>query len=74
MSYHRCSFDDLNTKQSNPNILFGALVGGPDKLDQFNDDRTDYRQNEVALDYNAGFQVFIVALWFINCVLDLLLG
>jgi hypothetical protein len=37
-------------------------VGGPDKNDNFVDDRTDYIQNEVALDYNAGFQTAVAAL------------
>ncbi|KAI8083544.1 Six-hairpin glycosidase-like protein [Thamnidium elegans] len=37
-------------------ILYGALVGGPDKSDKFYDIRDDYQQTEVALDYNAPFQ------------------
>ncbi|KAF9537421.1 hypothetical protein EC957_008289 [Mortierella hygrophila] len=36
-------------------ILLGALVGGPDKNDRFQDLRSNWRQNEVALDYNAPF-------------------
>ena len=41
----------------NEHILFGALVGGPSQPDDFayQDIRTDYVANEVALDYNAGF-------------------
>ncbi|KAF9579477.1 hypothetical protein BGW38_004247, partial [Lunasporangiospora selenospora] len=35
--------------------IYGALVGGPDKNDRFEDRRSDWRQNEVALDYNAPF-------------------
>ncbi|KAI1316438.1 hypothetical protein EDD11_010001 [Mortierella claussenii] len=35
--------------------IYGALVGGPDKNDRFADIRSDWRQNEVALDYNAPF-------------------
>ncbi|KAF9978181.1 hypothetical protein BGZ75_010122 [Mortierella antarctica] len=35
--------------------IYGALVGGPDKNDRFEDKRSDWRQNEVALDYNAPF-------------------
>ncbi|TRM67937.1 glycoside hydrolase family 9 protein [Schizophyllum amplum] len=34
-------------------ILYGALVGGPDKSDKFFDVRRDWPQTEVALDYNA---------------------
>ena len=36
--------------------LKGALVGGPDNKDEYKDDRNDYEQSEVALDYNACFQ------------------
>jgi len=36
-------------------ILYGALVGGPNADDGWKDDITDYRLNEVAIDYNAGF-------------------
>ncbi|KAF9209319.1 hypothetical protein BGZ49_005201 [Haplosporangium sp. Z 27] len=35
--------------------IYGALVGGPDKNDRFDDIRNDWRQTEVALDYNAPF-------------------
>jgi hypothetical protein len=30
-------------------------VGGPDKSDKYTDSRTNYVQNEVTIDYNAGF-------------------
>ena len=50
----------------NPNILYGALVGGPDQWDNWNDDRHDYRANEVAVDYNAGFQSALAALISLN--------
>jgi endoglucanase len=36
-------------------ILYGALVGGPDNLDGYSDDRDNYINNEVACDYNALF-------------------
>jgi len=61
--HHRgssCSKDsnwcDINSGGNNPNQLNGALVGGPDQGDNYSDARTDYVQNEVACDYNAGFQ------------------
>jgi endoglucanase len=42
-----------------PNLhtLYGALVGGPDRPNDFSyaDVRSDYIRNEVAIDYNAGF-------------------
>ncbi|KAF6142173.1 hypothetical protein GIB67_037091 [Kingdonia uniflora] len=37
----------------NPNVLFGAIVGGPNKSDAFSDDRTDYSQTEPATYVNA---------------------
>ena len=36
-------------------ILYGALVGGPDSCDNYDDDVEAYVHTEVALDYNAGF-------------------
>lgn len=47
---------------SNPMILYGALVGGPNQNDQYTDDRTDYIANEVACDYNAGWQGTLAAM------------
>lgn len=35
-------------------VLVGALVGGPDRNDGYNDVITDFQQNEVGCDYNAG--------------------
>jgi endoglucanase len=35
------------------NDMIGALVGGPDNQDNYNDDVNDYTRNEVAIDYNA---------------------
>ena len=40
----------------NPQLLIGAVVGGPDINDRFYDDRNNYKQSEVALDFNAGYQ------------------
>lgn len=39
----------------NPHTLFGALVGGPGEDDSYSDERGNFVQNEVAIDYNAGF-------------------
>lgn len=47
---------DGNSGSPNPNLLKGALVGGPDGGDNYDDRRSDYVKNEVACDYNAGFQ------------------
>ena len=53
------SYDDMgnNTaaKQGSP-VLVGALAGGPgDANGTYSDSLKDYKCNEVALDYNAGF-------------------
>ncbi|XP_021345983.1 uncharacterized protein LOC110445615 [Mizuhopecten yessoensis] len=45
-----------------PQILYGALVGGPGRNGQFTDRRSDYIQNEVACDYNAGFQSVVAGI------------
>lgn len=52
---HGAWYNDINDPPDNRHILFGALVGGPSSNDSYTDDRTDYQQNEVACDYNAGF-------------------
>ena len=50
-----CSWDAFNNPGPNPQTLFGALVGGPGKDDSYKDDRGNYVNNEVAMDYEAGF-------------------
>src|SRR6266542_3731401 len=47
---------DINHPRKTQHILYGGIVGGPSKHDKFKDDRSDYIQSEVALDYNAPFQ------------------
>ena len=37
-------------------MLYGALIAGPSRDDSYTDDRGDFVSNEVATDYNAGFQ------------------
>ncbi|OAY37446.1 endoglucanase 5 [Manihot esculenta] len=39
--------------QGNPNVIHGALVGGPDQNDNFSDDRSNYEQTEPTLSGNA---------------------
>lgn len=51
-----CGWNEFHASGPNPQVLEGALVGGPDQNDVFINDRTDYIHNEVATDYNAGFQ------------------
>ena len=50
-----CGDDDFESMECNPQTLYGALVGGPDENDIWQDDRADYVHNEVACDFNAGF-------------------
>lgn len=52
---HGAWYNDINFPPDNRHLLFGALVGGPGSNDAYEDDRTDFQQNEVATDYNAGF-------------------
>ncbi|CAG8655557.1 7159_t:CDS:2 [Cetraspora pellucida] len=47
---------DMNNPPQTLNILYGGIVGGPDKGDDFSDSRSDYAHTEVAMDYNAAFQ------------------
>ena len=49
-------------------MLCHCQVGGPDAPDdQYNDDRTNYVENEVAMDYNAGFQGLVAGLAVKQC-------
>jgi len=57
-----CDWNTFNSPDPNYNVLTGALVGGPDQNDNYVDDRSDYVHNEVATDYNAGFQSALAAL------------
>merc|ERR1712226_765861 len=57
-----CNWDQFVSANPNPHILFGALVGGPDAVDNYVDDRRDYIKNEVTIDFNAGFQSAIAGL------------
>jgi len=51
-----------NNPGPNHQVLDGALVGGPDHNDNYVDDRSNFQTNEVATDYNAGFQSALAAL------------
>ncbi|KAK8562575.1 hypothetical protein V6N13_018841 [Hibiscus sabdariffa] len=39
--------------EADPNVVYGALVGGPDQNDDFNDDRSNYEQTEPTLSGTA---------------------
>jgi len=51
------SQDKAAKPDENIYTLWGALAGGPDANDKYTDSRSNYQMNEVALDYNAGFQM-----------------
>ncbi|MNW25578.1 Endoglucanase 1 precursor [compost metagenome] len=57
--HHRTSHGSWADSQSVPgdhrHVLYGALVGGPNKTDGYTDSIGDYVSNEVATDYNAAF-------------------
>lgn len=57
-----CTWDNFNSPAPNPQTLYGALVGGPGKNDEYVDNRKDFIKNEVATDYNAGFQSAVAGL------------
>ncbi|CAA0843306.1 Endoglucanase 17 [Striga hermonthica] len=51
----QCSpgFGFYKSQSPNPNLLIGAVVGGPDQNDRFPDQRPDYEQSEPATYINA---------------------
>ncbi len=57
--HHRTAHSSWTDQQNSPtyhrHTLYGALVGGPDNSDGYTDDISNYVNNEVACDYNAGF-------------------
>jgi len=66
--HHRASHDspthNINSPTLNTHTLIGALVGGPLTPNDYDykDDREDYKRNEVATDYNAGFSAALAEL------------
>ncbi|KAK3030673.1 hypothetical protein RJ639_035877 [Escallonia herrerae] len=48
-------FQYLYSGSPNPNVLVGAILGGPDNNDNFSDDRNNYQQSEPATYINAPF-------------------
>jgi endoglucanase len=57
-----CGWDWFARDAPNPQVLLGALVGGPDANDAFEDKRSDYIRGEVAIDYSSGFTGTLAAL------------
>ncbi len=52
---HGSWLNSLQAPAQTRHTLYGALVGGPDRNDQYTDDRGQYVYTEVATDYNAAF-------------------
>ena len=65
--HHRTSQGSPSNNMNDPaearHILCGALVGGPDANDGYDDVVSNYTTNEVADDYNAGFTGALAALY-----------
>lgn len=47
--------DQMIVPDYHRHVLYGALVGGPDSSDGYEDVVSNFTENEVACDYNAGF-------------------
>ena len=55
---HSSWTDQLTFPVESRHVLYGALVGGPSSANDgasYSDDRSNFTNNEVATDYNAGF-------------------
>lgn len=57
-----CGWEAYRSPKPNPQLLYGAVVSGPDENDNYKDLREEYIYNEVTLDYNAGFQSAVAGL------------
>lgn len=61
--HHRTAHGSWKNSDADPvesrHILYGALVGGPNKDGSYEDDRNNYINNEVATDYNAGYTALL---------------
>ena len=63
--HHRAAsftYDGNGKPVENTFTLWGALAGGPGIEDDYEDDRSNYEKNEVAIDYNAGFTTVLAGL------------
>ena len=54
-----CGPQIMSSNEPNVHTLYGAVVGGPGQQDDYKDLRSNYVSNEVACDYNAGFQTAV---------------
>ncbi|KAE9605100.1 putative cellulase [Lupinus albus] len=51
-----------DSPNSNPNNITGAMVGGPDRFDQFHDSRSNYNFTEPTMAGNAGLVAALISL------------
>ena len=65
--HHRTAQGSYSNNMNEPTVarhtLYGALVGGPDSNDGYQDQVSNYVNNEVACDYNAGFVGVLACLY-----------
>lgn len=65
--HHRTAQGSYSNNMNEPtearHTLYGALVGGPDASDGYQDEVSNYVNNEVACDYNAGIVAALVCLY-----------
>ncbi|XVE95648.1 hypothetical protein REPUB_Repub02eG0116600 [Reevesia pubescens] len=61
--YHSCAEGErwLHCQDQNPNILLGAMVGGPDQFDDFSDERDKPLFTEPSIASNAGLVAALIA-------------
>ncbi|EFN64445.1 Endoglucanase E-4 [Camponotus floridanus] len=57
-----CGWKQYRKNESNPQILYGALVSGPNENDEFLDIRYEPDYTNVRIDYNAGFTCVLAKL------------
>ena len=55
--------NNMNEPGNARHVLVGALAGGPDAGDNYTDEVSNYNNNEVACDYNAGFTGLLAKLY-----------
>ncbi|HEY9596313.1 MAG TPA: glycoside hydrolase family 9 protein, partial [Cyanophyceae cyanobacterium] len=55
--------NDKTIPKESRHILYGALVGGPGRNDNYIDERDNFKMTEVATDYNAGFTGAVAKLY-----------
>lgn len=63
-NHYSCKDGDKwrDSKDPNPNVLLGAMVGGPDQFDKFIDERDKQVFTEPAISSNAGLVAALIAL------------